>query len=223
LSEQPAGPYVNRRIDLSPLCVSSLQQQTTLSVLAKDTSRPTVQIEAFLTYQAEDKRNSRRSPLPSFTLTLRGPCVSERQHHQPQLHLHPITHAQTTSSTKPPSLPPTTTNSRHSQPCFSVSPRYCRINTQHTPLLNLNSPTLPRPSTASLLTAAPGLVFFIHNNPSFTHLDSISAQHGRQPGSRRHSLAWYVFLCACKSHASSNGDGNSPLTSQNRCPDSLDR
>lgn len=36
LSEQPAGPYVNRRIDLSPVWVSSLQQQTSLSVLAKD-------------------------------------------------------------------------------------------------------------------------------------------------------------------------------------------
>ena len=86
----------------------------------------------------------------------------------------------------------TTTTPPGTQPCISVSSRYCCIRIRHTPLPHLDSPTLPRPSTASLLTAAPGLVFFLHN-PSFAHLDSTIAQHGRQPGSRWHSLAWYVF------------------------------
>jgi hypothetical protein len=172
----------------------------------------TAKSKHLLTLQAEDKRNSRRSPLPSFS-TLGS--LRQRKAAPPTASaLQSLNPRQTT--TKSPSLAHLHHHHHHTpgtQPCFSVSSRYCCFKTRHTPLLNLDTRALPRPSTASLLTAAPGLVFFLHNNPSFTHLDSISAQHGRQPGSRRHSLAWYVFLLACICRAISDEDGNSPLTS----------
>ena len=83
-----------------------------------DTSRPTVQIEAFLTYQAEDKRNPRRSPLPSLTLDYSGVPASAKgsttnrictcaQELTPKLHPAPKHSLSTTTTT-------TTTTNRHS-------------------------------------------------------------------------------------------------------------
>lgn len=58
LSEQPAGPYVNRRgrrvRSIFLLCLSLFHNNKQRLSVA-DTSRPTVQIEPFLTHQQETK------------------------------------------------------------------------------------------------------------------------------------------------------------------------
>lgn len=198
MSEQPAGPYVNRRgraRSIFLLCLAFLFHNNNNKQLLslQDTFRqPDVANRGISDVSAEDKRNSRRSPLPSFALLSTPGSLRQRKAAPPTAtapapnttyNLH-----QPTLSLPPP--PPTS----GTQPCFSVSPRYCCIDSRCTLPPHLDSRALPRLSTASLLTAAPGLVFFLHNNPSFTHhLDPIPAQHGCQPGSRWHSLAWYVL------------------------------
>ena len=179
-------------IDLSPVPFSLATTTTNNSSCARRQQHSAIETPSDVV--AEGKRNSRRSPLASFSLTYSGVPASAKAAPPTASALQSLNPRQTT--TKPPSLAHLhhhTTTSRHSQPCFSVSSRYCCFKTRHTPLPHRDSRHLPRPSTASLLTAAPGLVFFLDNNPSLTHLDSIPAQHGRQPGSRWHSLAWYVF------------------------------
>lgn len=74
LSEQPAGPYVNRRArarsdrSFSCACLPFFHHNKQLFLCSKTRhDASTAKSKHLLTLQAEDKRNSRRSPLPSFS------------------------------------------------------------------------------------------------------------------------------------------------------------
>ena len=107
LSEQPAGPYVNRRgraRSIFLLCLAFLFHNNNNKRLLslQDTSRqPDRANRGISDVPAEDKRNSRRSPLPSFAL-LSTPGSLRQRKAAPPTATAPAPN--TTTSTNPPSL-----------------------------------------------------------------------------------------------------------------------